>query len=52
MRQKYHKYTKAELAYFNKPILKAERTDDAIVWLILSLVSLSGVAYWAWTVMR
>jgi len=52
MKQKYHKYTKAELAYFNKPIPKAKRTDDAIAWLILALIGLSGVAYWAWTVMR
>jgi len=52
MKQKYHKYTKAELAYFSKPIPKAQRTDDAIVWFILSLIGLSGIAYWAWTVMR
>jgi len=52
MKQKYNKYTKAELAYFSKPIPKAERNDDAIVWLILALCSLSGIAYWAWTVMR
>jgi len=51
IKQKYHKYTKAELAYFNKPILKA-KTDDAIIWLILSVISLSGIAYWAWMVMR
>jgi len=51
IKQKYHKYTKAELAYFTKPIPKAE-TDDAIVWFILSLISLSGIGYWAWTVMR
>jgi len=49
MKQKYNKYTKAELAYFNKPIPKA-KNDDAIVWLILALCSLSGIAYWAWTV--
>jgi len=50
-KQKYHKYTKAELAYFNKPIPKAEKNDDAIVWFILSVISLSGVGYWVWTVM-
>jgi len=49
---KHFKLTKSQLAYLSKPILKAERTDDAIVWLILSLVSLSGIGYWAWTVMK
>jgi len=52
MKQKYNKYTKAELAYFTKPILKAQRNDDAIVWFILSLISLSGVGYWVYTVLR
>jgi len=52
MKQKYNKYTKAELAYFSKPIPKAEQNDDVIVWFILSLISLCGVGYWAWTVMR
>lgn len=46
------KWTKAELAYFTKPIPKAEKNDDAIVWFILSLISLCGVAYWVWTVIR
>jgi len=49
MKYKYNKYTKAESAYFTKPIPKAEN-DDAIVWFILSLVSLCGIVYWVWTV--
>jgi len=46
------KYTKAELAYFAKPIPKAERNDDAIIWFILSLISLCGVGYWIYTVLK
>jgi hypothetical protein len=47
-----HKWTKAELSYLTKPIPKAQRNDDAIVWLILSLVSLCGIGYWIWMVMK
>ena len=47
-----HKWTKAELAYFNKPITTAERNDDAIIWFLLSLVSLCGIGYWIYTVLK
>lgn len=47
-----HKWTKVELAYFSKPIPKAEKNDDAIVWFILSLISLCGVGYWVYMVLR
>ncbi len=39
------KWTDAESKYFNKKIPAAERTDDWIVWVILIIVSLSGVVY-------
>jgi len=47
-----HKWTKAELAYFNKPIPKAEQNDDAIIWFVLNLVSLCGIWHWIYTVLK
>ena len=44
------KWSKTEHAYFSKPIPTA-KNDDAIVWFILSLVSLSGAGYWIWWVL-
>ena len=46
------RWSEADLAYFTKKIPVAERNDDAIVWFILSLISLSGIGYWVWTVLR
>ena len=37
------KWTKADIAYFSKPILKAEQYDNAIVWFILAICSLCGL---------
>lgn len=39
------KWTDAESKYFNKKIPAAERNEDWIVWVILIVVSLSGVCY-------
>jgi len=46
------KWTEAESKYFTEKIPVAERTDDAIVWFILAMVSLAGIGYWVWVVMR
>jgi len=45
MKQKYHKYTKAELAYFNKPIPVTKADWDSAIWAILFVVSCSGILY-------
>ena len=45
------KWGKAEHAYFTKPIPKAERYDDAIVWFILALIGLCGIGYWVYVVL-
>jgi len=52
IKQKYNKYTKAELAYFSKPISKATVDYDWLWWLAIGVISLTGIAYWAWTVMK
>uniref|UniRef100_A0A6M3XHY0 Uncharacterized protein n=1 Tax=viral metagenome TaxID=1070528 RepID=A0A6M3XHY0_9ZZZZ len=46
------KFSEKELKYFTKKIPVAERTDDAIVWFILAMVSLCGIGYWVWVVVR
>jgi len=45
MKQKYHKYTKAELAYFNKPIPKVVVDYDWVWWVLIGVISCSGILY-------
>jgi len=45
MKQKYHKYTKAELAYFTKPILKVVVDYDWVWWVLIGVISCSGILY-------
>jgi len=39
------KWTKADIAYFSKPIQRAERNDDWVIWAILFVASCSGIIY-------
>jgi len=40
-----HKWTQEEIDYFNKKVLVCKRNDDWIVWIILGIISLSGIIY-------
>ena len=40
-----HKWTKAELAYFTKPIPKAVVDYDWVWWVAIGVISLSGLLY-------
>ena len=44
------RWTKAELAYFTKPIPTAERDYSWVGWLILTIASLAGLGYFIWQV--
>jgi len=52
--QKYHLSRKGiNMKHKNtKPIPKAQQSDDTIIWFILGLISLSGLGYLIWTVMK
>lgn len=39
------KWGKADLKYFTKKILVAERSYDWAIWVVLFLVSISGLIY-------
>ena len=43
-------WTQEEIDYFNKKVLVCKRNDDWIVWVILAMISLSGIIYFLWRV--
>lgn len=40
-----HKWTKADHAYFTKPIPKVEVDYDWVWWVAIGVISLSGLLY-------
>ncbi len=43
-------WSKAELAYFTKPIPTAKHDYSWVGWLIIAIASLAGLGYFIWQV--
>ena len=44
------KWTEEEIKYFDKKVPVAERNDDWVIWTIIMVASLSGIAYMIYNV--